>query len=338
MSSATVPPSSLVAIGSDFRLPRTLQYNLGVQRRLLRRAVLDVGYLGSRGDFLLQPVDVNAPLPADVVAANGAVNLARPYQGYASITTRQTTARSRYDALAVSLRYEAGRTGTLAIAYTLSRAMTGATNDRDTVDLPQDRTNLDAEYALARTDRTHVFTANGVLDLPFYRDGQGPAKALLGGWRLSGILTFWSGPPVSRVVTGNTNGGRRGSRLDAVGEPFTGVPESGPGYVYWFAPAAFAPPADGALGNTGRAPFRLPGVNQWDLTLAKTWGLPGGLGLQLRADFLNAFNHTQLDPAAIQNVCVATSGTCAVEGSSFGQITATRSPREIQLGLRLSWN
>ena len=116
------------------------------------------------------------------------------------------------------------------------------------------------------------------------------------------------------------------------------LPASGPGYVYWFDPAAFAPPADGAFGNTGRALFRLPGVNQWDLTLAKTWPLPRGFGLQLRADFINAFNHTQLDPTAVQNVCEATSGSCSVPGSSFGQITATRSAREIQLGLRLSWN
>ena len=267
-----------------------------------------------------------------------ALNLARPYQGYASITMRQTTARSRYDALALSLRYEAGRSGTLAIAYTLGRSQTSATNDRDTIDLPQDRTRLDAEYALARNDRSHVFTANGVLELPFFRDGEGLAKALLGGWQLSGIVTFWSGPPISRVVTGDTNGGRRGSRLDAVGTPLGGLPASGPGYVYWFDPAAFAAPADGRFGDTGRAPFRLPGVSQWDLTLAKSWPLPHGLGLQLRADFINAFNHTQLDPAAIQNVCEATSGSCAVPGSSFGQITATRSPREIQLGLRLSWN
>ena len=102
---------------------------------------------------------------------------------------------------------------------------------------------------------------------------------------------------------------------------------------------AFAPPPDGQLGRTGRAPFRLPGVDQWDLTLSRSWRLAGGLGLQLRADFINAFNHTQLDPGAVQNVCSASSGgTCAVEGSSFGQITGTRSPREIQLGVRVSWH
>ena len=161
------------------RLPRTLQYNVGVQRRLLRRAVLDVGYLGSRGDRLIQPVDVNAPLPADVVAAGGVLNLARPYQGYASITTRQTTARSRYDALAVVAALRGGPRGD-ALGRLHAEPLDGraATNDRDAIDLPQDRTRLDAEYALARTDRTHVFTANWVYELPlFATTASGLAKA-----------------------------------------------------------------------------------------------------------------------------------------------------------------
>jgi hypothetical protein len=339
-SATTVPPAALFATSDDFSLPRTLQYNLGVQRQLFRRAVIDVGYIGSHGSHLIQPVDVNAALPADVVARGGIVNLARPYQGYAGITMRQTSGRSRYDALAVGLRYEAGRSGVLSVAYTLSRSKTSATNDRDSVDLPQDRTNLGAEYALARNDRTHVFTASWVCELPLFRKaGGGLLRAALGGWQLSGIATFWSGPPVSRVVTGDTNGGRRGSRLDERSDPLAGLPAGGAGYVYWFNPAAFSPPADGAFGDSGRSLFRLPGVNQWDLTLAKSWSLPGKLRLQLRADFINAFNHTQLDPGAVQNVCSATGsdGTCAAAGSAFGQITGTRSPREVQLGVRVSW-
>ena len=219
-SRSALPPASLSATSEDFSLPRMLQYNLGVQRQLFRRLVLDVGYLGSTGSRLIQPVDVNAPTPAEVVAAGGNLNLARPYQGYASIVTRQTSARSRYDALATALRYDAG-SATLSIAYTLSRSRATATNDRDAVDLPQDRTDLDAEYALARNDRTHVFTASWVWELPLARGTPSRAlKTVLSGWQVAGIASFWSGPPISRVVTGNTNGGRRGSRLDAIGAAF----------------------------------------------------------------------------------------------------------------------
>ena len=210
-SAAAVAPAALVATGDDFETPRTVQWNLGVQRRVLGRAAVDVSWLGSRGDHLIQPVDVNAALPADVMAAGGVLNLARPYQGYAGITMRQTTAHADYQALAAGLRYDAGRAGTVSVAYTLSRARTTATNDRDSIDIPQDRTDLEAEYALARTDRTHVFTASWVYELPFFKSTTSRlVKAVAQGWQVSGIATFWSGPPISRVVNGNTNGGPEG--------------------------------------------------------------------------------------------------------------------------------
>ena len=67
-----------------------------------------------------------------------------------------------------------GAPGRSTIAYTLSRTKTNATNDRDAVDLPQNPLDLDAEYAIARTDRTHVFTANYVYELPFFKDARAP--------------------------------------------------------------------------------------------------------------------------------------------------------------------
>jgi hypothetical protein len=295
--------------------------------------------VGSKGDNLIQPVDINQPQPQDVLAL-GSLNRARPFLGWGSINNRQTTAHSRYNGLLVDFRHEGGRAGTLNLAYTLSRNMATATNDRDSIDLPQNPRNLEAEYAIARTDRTHVFTANYVYELPFFKGAAaGFVKAVLGGWQVAGLTEFWSGPPISRVVNGTTNGGRRGIRVNQVGDPFTSLPANPLGGVYWFNPAAFASPADGTYGNTGRAIFRLPGVNQWDVTLSKNWYPNKDVRLQFRADFINAFNHTQLDPGSIQNVCGAstTNPTCAVPGSVLGQITGTRLPREIQLGLKFFW-
>jgi hypothetical protein len=125
-----------------------------------------------------------------------------------------------------------------------------------------------------------------------------------------------------------------------VSDPLANLPANAPGGVYWFNPAAFNAPADGAYGNTGRASFRLPGRNQWDLTLSKNWYAANKARLQFRAELINAFNHTQLEPLGIQNVCgAATAGaTCLVAGNTFGQITRTRNPREIQLGIKLYWN
>ena len=100
----------------------------------------------------------------------GAVNPVRPYQSYGAITFRETTARSRYQGLLTSAKLEDGRTARRAtINYTLSRNQTDATNDRDAVDIPQDPSNPDADYADARTDRRHIFNASFVYELPFFQ-------------------------------------------------------------------------------------------------------------------------------------------------------------------------
>jgi hypothetical protein len=328
--------TGLIANSDPFDIPQIQQWNVGVQRQLYSRGTIDVGYVGSAGDNLIQPVDINQPQPQDVIRL-GVVNQARPYLGYGSINRRQTTAKSRYNGLLLNFRHDHGRAGLINVAYTLSRTKTDATNDRDAIDLPQNPLDLAAEYAIARTDRTHVLTFNYVYELPFFREGNDIAKAVLGGWQVAGITQMWSGPPISRVVNGNTNGSRRGIRVNQLGDPFQNLPADVPGGVYWFNPQAFASPPDGSYGNTGRAIFRLPGVHQWDITLSKNWYAPQGIRFQFRADFINAFNHTQFDPATIQNTCTPGADLVCTTAGRFGQLTGTRAPREIQLGFRVAW-
>jgi hypothetical protein len=244
----------------------------------------------------------------------------------------------RIRGLLVGVRHDQGRAGLINVAYTLSQTKTDASNDRDAVDLPQNPLDLEAEYAVARTDRTHVLTFNYVYELPFFRESNALLKATAGGWQVSGITQMWSGPPISRVVNGATNGSRRGIRVSELSDPFQSVPQDVAGGHYYFNPLAFAAPADGTYGNTGRAIFRLPGVHQWDITMSKNWYPGQDLRIQFRADFINAFNHTQFDPGAIQNVCTAGADLTCTTAGRLGQITNTRAPREIQLGLRLMWH
>ena len=62
------------------------------------------------------------------------------------------------------------------------------------MDLPQNPLDLEAEYAVARTDRTHVFTANYVYELPFFSNSKGLQHGVLGGWQLSGHHADLVGP------------------------------------------------------------------------------------------------------------------------------------------------
>ena len=329
----TVGLRSLIATGVPFRTPRTQQWNLGYQRQIYFRGSIDVGYVGSHGDRLIQPVDINQPQPQDVIAQNGNINAARPYRGYTSINVRQTTAYSNYNGLLAQFRHEGGRAGTYTMNYTLSRNRATASNDRDAVDLPQNPRDLKAEYADARTDRRHIFNATYIIELPFFTHDESAAlKAVLGGWQVSGYTTIQSGPPVPRILV-STNNGRRGNQATTIGTP-TIVDR----FPVWFDSSAFAPNADGAYGNSGRGPVRLPGRNQTDLALSKNFYVMAKR-IQFRSDFINAFNHTQW--TTVNADCSGTTDvtqTCAsFPDSIVGQITGTRNPREIQFSLKLYW-
>ena len=338
-SSTTSGVRNLIGIGDDFKTPRTQQWNVGLQRQIYTRGVVDVSYVGSHGDQLIRPIDINYPQPADVLRVGSAsVNLVRPYAGYGSITVRETTARANYWGLLSSFRHDAGAAGSLTLNYTLSRNRTDSTNDRDAVDIPQNPLDLAVEYADARTDRRHIFTANYVYELPFLKNSSNAAaKAILAGWQFAGITTINSGQPMSRISE-STNGFLRGGRPNIVGDPGAGEQTAN---LYWFNPNAYAPAADGTYGNSVRSEFRQPGRNQTDLALSKNWAFKGTQRIQFRAELINAFNHTQwqADPNVngLDNTCTVSLTTCNPSTDTFGQILNTRAPREIQLGFKFYW-
>jgi carboxypeptidase family protein len=336
-TNATTPVLNLIGNGDDFKTPRTQQWSVGVQRQLYTRGALDVSYVGAHGDNLIRPIDINYPQPADVLRL-GSVNLARPYLGYGTINLRTTTARSNYWGILSSFRHDAGAAGTFSVNYTLSRNRTDASNDRDAVDLPQNPLDVNAEYADARTDRRHIFTANYVYNIPFMKDSPNAvARAVLAGWQIAGITTVNSGQPIP-LITENTNGFLRGNRPNRVADPGAGDQTAN---LFWFNPNAYAPASDGTFGNSGRAEFRQPGRNQTDLTISKNWTFNRTQRIQFRADAINAFNTTQwlANPTAtaLDNSCTVSLTTCNAPTDTFGQILNTRAPREIQLGMKFYW-
>jgi hypothetical protein len=343
-TATTTGVRTISATAPDFKNPRTTQWNVGVTRRFASWIVGEASYVGSRGDNLIRPTDINYPDPARVVALQstvaGAVNPVRPYQSYGAITYRETTAISRYHGLLTSTKIDAGRNATMTLNYTLSRNQTDATNDRDGVDIPQDPSHPEHDYADARTDRRHIFNGSFVYELPFYRSSDhAVAKAVLGGWQVAGIVNVSSGQPVSRILV-SSDTFRRGVFADQVGDPMVGERFVN-GIPYWFNPDAYLPPAAGTFGNSGRAPFRQPGRHQWDLNFSKNFYPTEAMRLQFRAELINAFNQLQwtADPnvGGIDNSCTVSTTACNIPTDRFGQLLSTRAPREIQLGLKLYW-
>ena len=94
-----------------------------------------------------------------------------------------------------------------------------------------------------------------------------------------------------------------------------------------FDAGAFGPNADGAYGNSGRAPLRLPGRNQTDLALSKNFYPLTGKRLQFRADAFNLLNTPQF---GFPNANIGS--------PTAGRITTTIADnRSLQFALKLDW-
>lgn len=358
----TVAPRALQTTTNPFITPITQQWNLTIQRQFGNSTAFEIGYLGSAGNHQTRPVDINAPTPDEVLAASrgvancdsslsatanpiNCINLARPFRGYTTITDRQTTATFRYHALISALRVQNIKGISAQLSYTWSKNLTDATNDRDAIDLPQIRTDFALERAVARFDRTHVFKASYVYEVPYPTNGflANPVLGqVFGGWQVSGITTVQTGLPLNRVLQA-TNTILRGNRADIVSDPFVNVPRNVPGVTnpYYINPLAFRPTALGEIGDSPRAPFRFPTFIGTDLNLAKNWRWAERYRVQFRAEFFNIFNNTTINdisqtvPNLLPNAAAFTSlEAFLATGSTFGQVVSTRRAREVQLGLK----
>ena len=121
--------------------------------------------------------------------------------GYANTTAYGFGANSNYHSLQVSANRRFGKSFTFGVAYTWSKAM-GTTNDDYTGNCRS--TSARAEYDVLSTDRTHVFVANWVYNLPkFIKSDSAASKiggVIVNDWQISGITTMQSGAPGNVIV------------------------------------------------------------------------------------------------------------------------------------------
>ena len=125
------------------------------------------------------------------------------------------------------------------------------------------------------------FVANAVYDIPFGRGrtfGNNMNKALdavVGGWKMAGILSLHTGFPLTIGANDASNTTSRGPRADCISPvdilgTQNASPSVGDGYQ-WFNPSAFAQPANGTFGSCGVGTVRGPGLTSLDFNVSKTF-------------------------------------------------------------------
>ena len=179
-------------------------------------------------------------------------------------------------------------------------------------------------------DRPQILVANYIWELPFGPGrrwaASGLRSRLLGNWQLSGITTFGSGLPL--VITGPNNTRLPGVSAVAVRHYSPKLPEGSQTLERWFDTSAFVAAPSFSIGNDSRTQpdLRTPGMNTWDISIARTQRIREGVRVQLRGELFNAFNMPQFG---------APSGS--VTSSDFGRITSASAARVIQMGLRIAF-
>jgi hypothetical protein len=361
---STFPDLTLVAPG--LQNGRVQSYFAGIQHSIASNLTLEVNGLGSYGRNLITTDIVNR----DGSTPNGPYNSALP-----NIAYRAGQGFSDYNALTALLRYRFTR-GMLQATYTWSHAI-----DNQSEPLQGDFFNLDFTNAQATTgpgraafseqfnpnadrgnsdfDQRQNLVLLSYWNLPAILAGS-KAAMVFRNWTLSGLAAFRSGLPYN--IIGPTSGAILNNRPNLVSPSIpavlsqpvpvcVSVPGGSPSTVcgeQLLNPAAFSPAATNTLGDIGRNAFTGPGFYNFDMSVARSFGIRrlGDAGrLTVKASAFNVLNHANLnnpDPSftadpANPTFGVATFGRQGVQSGFPAVAPLNETPRQVQLTVKIEF-
>lgn len=317
---------SAFAYDRNLRTSYTQHWNLSVQHQLGNSTVAEVAYVGSKGTKLLSSRDINQPTPS-----TRQPNLPRNPL-FSEITQQEGSGASNYHSLQARVQQRLAAGLSLLGAYTFGKSIDNASGvfaSTGDPNYPQNSFNLAAERGRSGFDVRHRFSLSYSYDLPFGKNLNGAAKALLAGWQTFGVITLQTGRPFTVALlpefdnsnTGISNLGFLGNdRPNLVGQARLDNPTPD----RWFNTGAFVFPRFGSFGNAGRNILDGPGYQNVNFSLVKNTALKERATLQFRTEFFNLFNHPNF--GLPDNF---------LGSPSFGRVFSADSPRRIQFGLKL---
>lgn len=349
LTSGTAAPLTMTTLNPNLKPPEAWNYNFTVQRQLPLKTVLTVAYVGHHGDHAWQVYDINQPTVGALVANPGVnTNALRPYKGFASIQEEESVVNSQYNGLQVQWERRFTKGSSFGFSYTFSKSMDNGSNYRDIVPDTYNTSNL---WGPSEYDTRHVAIINWIYAIPFLRNNTQLEGKLLGGWSLAGTAQFQTGSPCGIGSNNDYAGvGEDGSfgcgsegQFWNVNGPVTyntgafAGPVTNSGSPKYFTVNVSAPTSGTFNLQSGvRDLIYQPGMQDWNLSLFKTFVVNERSKFEFRAEAYNFINHP--------NLCGQYQTSCSVGGflnptsSQFGEITS-KSPlaRNLQLSLRFAF-
>jgi len=356
-----IAPIGVTVMNPNFRTPYGQQANLQLQYQLGKDWLVETGYVFTNGVKLLRRVQGNPAIPG-VGATTGNLNNFRvlnqnnpqnaAYGGavYTGMTDQRSDANSNYNGLQIGITRRMAGGLMMTHAYTWGHSIDNSSGLRTQAGTGRWNDNR-ADRANSDHDIRHRYVFSYLWEFPIMKDQKGVLGKIVGGWGMSGLTSFQTGPPLGIYEsTDRSLSGSGGDRPDYIGGSLTiydprGVANVAGRLNAYFdgtgggtATAATNPifrrvgsgtswaSGAGRYGNLGRNVWHGPGLNNWDWSLFKSFKVTETHSLEFRAEMFNLWNHTQF---GMPNFSIGS--------TAFGRITAARDPRLTQLALRYTF-
>ena len=310
----------------NIRPPYNQEWNLAVQRELVRNLAVTVAYAGNKGSRLEKDIPLNEATPSADPSAPLGPRRAWPAFGEGDNFTN--IGNSIYNALQITLEKRASSGFTFLSAFTWSKLINDMNiDDEGPVQNPQ---NLGLDRGLGSQDVKFRSVTSVIYALPFGRGMRfgsnisRPLDLALGGWRFGAIVQAQSGTPFTPTMEADP--ANTGYSYDQRPNRNGSGKLSNPTIAKWFDYTAFSVPANGTFGTSGRNILRGPGLDNWDISLLKDFHFNQRIYAEFRAEAYNVFNHPQFyNPNTDIEAGPGVAGT----------ITSATGSRQMQVALKI---
>ena len=322
----SAPPSaggvnpSLYLFARDYAQPYVQQGRFGIERELFANTSFSASYLYFRGVHLSRTRDINlgTPVPTRVTDPAGQPFIvlrhpaARPIPGFARISVFESTADSRYNALAMELKRRFTRGFQFIAAYTFSDTsdnrpdQTMVVVGADDAKGLQNNLDINSDWGRSDLDIRNRFVLSPVYEIGVVQKDNAFAKHLLSNWTFSGIITVQSGFAYSALIAGDAN--RDGN------------------------------PSTDRVPGIRRNGFTSPRIYVFDTRVTKAFKFGENYSLSFLAEAFNLFNRSNIATVNTGRYGIASNSalvlTNPAPATPFGGARTFLGERQIQLGAR----
>lgn len=329
----------------NYRDPQSAQWNLTVERELISDTTLRVSYVGTNSYRMSQTVDLNQLQPSSI-SPNSNV---RPYLNWGRILSSENQGNVNYEGLQSELNHRSRGGLTLQASHVWAKSLGNVGGDAPTAFSPEviygtpvaNRFDLAANRGNIAAVRRHRVLVSAIYQLPlgnghrFLNHMSSVPGALLGGWSVSTVSLWQTGPYLTPITSpsndpGNLNLVYRGAsqRPDCLGNGNLAHPTVND----YFDINAFNPAPAGPVGNCRVGSLVGPGTVAVAGGLSKTFSLGEKVHMKFESTFTNLLNHLNYTPPS----------TDVSSPSTFGKITSVQTAenagnRTGQMALRIEF-